>query len=132
VFEINFFFEIAYILFSFAMFITIFLCPIFFVVLKIFYHDLQIDYVKLNGFVFLYYLPISLIFYFFPSVILLSDNYFITFFTIFVLCIYNAPLTYLLNRYLLGQKDLKSSLIIFMMFIGVELTIIYTLYQLLS
>lgn len=127
--ETNFFFEIAYILFSFAMFITIFLCPIFFTVLKIFYHDLRFDYVKSNGFIFLYYLPLSLIFYFFPNVLLLSDNYFITFFTILLFCVYNAPLTYLLNRYLLNQKDFKSSLIVFIIFISIELSIVYTLYQ---
>jgi hypothetical protein len=130
--ESGLFLEIAYILFSFAMFITIFLCPIFFTILKIFDYNLNFDYIKLNYSVFFYYLPLGLGFYFFPNIISLSSGYYVAFFTIALLCLYNLPLTYLLNRYVFHESGLKKFLMIFMIFTSTELSLIYILYQFLN
>lgn len=124
--------EVFYILFSFIIFIMVFLCPLFFILLKIFNHNQHIDYWKLNGLVFVYYIPLTAVVYFFPEYILLTENYFIIFFVTLGFAIYNIPLVYLLNRFILYKEDFKSFLLLFILFIGVLISITYSLYQLLN
>jgi len=128
----EFFLDIAYIFFSFAMFITIFLCPVIYIVLKLFNYNLKYDYYKLNYTVFFYYLPLGLILYFYPEAVLTSSGYYMAFFSILILCLYNLPLTYLLNSYVFIKNGIKNFLIIFMLFTSIHLTLIYILFQVLN
>ncbi|MDR2007456.1 MAG: hypothetical protein LBQ34_00595 [Alphaproteobacteria bacterium] len=126
------FLDMAYIFFSIAMFITIFLCPVIYIVLKLFNYNLKFDYYKFNYIVFFYYLPLGVLLYFFPEAVLTTSGYYMAFFSILILCLYNLPLTYLLNRFVFNKRGLKNFLIIYMIWTSIHLMLIYVLFQVLN
>lgn len=121
-----------FIVFNLVIFVSFLLSPIFYIIARIFFHKQGVTYLRINNVFLLYYTPLAILFFFFPSLFLINGSTLKLVLFVLYWLIYQLPLLYFLNFFIFKEKIIVKILAIFLLLISVELTLYYILYNIIN
>ncbi|UQY80978.1 hypothetical protein HAV_01198 [Candidatus Hepatincola sp. Av] len=121
-----------FIIFNLVIVVSFLLSPLFYVIAQIFYHGRGVTYLRINNIFLLYFTPLAIFFFFFPSLFLINDSILQLVLFILSFLIYQLPLLYLLNFFIFKEKVIVKILAIFLLLVSIELTLYYILYNIIN